>query len=91
MGHGRTAPGKSRELKYYWQLWNAGGISIRNGLVWYKWIVDGTTLKWEMIIPQAYQAKVLETPHGHPATGHFEENRSIHRMIKVPIFWFRCY
>ena len=23
-------------------MWNAGSISIRNVLVWYKWIVDGT-------------------------------------------------
>ena len=53
--------------------------------------MHATTFKWKLIIPQAYQTRVLETLHGHSTAGDFEESRSIHRMKKVPVFWFQCY
>ena len=82
---------ESTEIKYYWQLWGTGRIAIRDGLLWFKWDVDGSQFQWKLVVPRSYQARVLEVLHDHPAAGHFGEVRSIALMRRVPVYWFKCY
>ena len=58
-------------------------------LVWYRWIVNETTIQWLLVIPAAYQGEVLCILHSAPGAGHFGEARSIHALMQMPGFWYQ--
>ena len=88
MGGMTTRP---EELKCYWNLWQTPRLSIKNGLIWYKWMSEDETYQWKLLIPKAYQRKVLQMLHNDPSSGHFGEVRSVMLMNKAHIYWFSCF
>ena len=47
--------------------------------------------QWKLLIPKAYQNKVLQMLHNDPTSGHFGETGSVALMKMAPIYWFGCF
>ena len=51
---------KSLELKFYWQSWPNGRVTVRNDLVWYQWSNTHNSFTWKLVVPNTLQIRVLE-------------------------------
>ena len=79
--------GEDQEVKFYWRT-RSNWYVDSNGLIWYKWFIDGERHRWKLVIPRTLQENVLKAVHNAPTGGHFGEKRSFHSLLNLPVFWF---
>ncbi|GBN04181.1 hypothetical protein AVEN_188652-1 [Araneus ventricosus] len=67
---------ESSETKRYWGLWDS--LHLKDGVLYRKWESDdGSSCRWQLILPKRRIQEVLRESHDRASGGHFGVMRTL--------------
>ncbi|GBN68852.1 Retrovirus-related Pol polyprotein from transposon 412, partial [Araneus ventricosus] len=78
---------ESHATKRYWPLWDS--LHLKDGVLYRKWESDdGSSCRWQLILPKSRIQEVLRETHGSASGGHFGVMKTLSKT-RERFYWDR--